>query len=72
MLGRILPEFFPAIFGETEDQPLDGDAALRALELIADEVNKQAKKLSQPWKSIDEVRGCLFMLISVSAFSSMM
>ena len=26
VLGRILPEFFPKIFGKTEDQPLDGDA----------------------------------------------
>ena len=23
MLGRLLPEYFPQIFGETEDQPLD-------------------------------------------------
>ena len=72
MLGRILPEFFPAIFGKTEDQPLDGDAALHALELIADEVNKQAKKLSQPWKSIDQVYGCLFLLIGMSACFSIM
>lgn len=27
VLGRVLPQFFPAIFGPTEDQPLDVDAA---------------------------------------------
>lgn len=27
VLGRILPDYFPAIFGESEDQPLDSHAA---------------------------------------------
>ncbi len=27
VLGRVLPQFFPAIFGEGEDQPLDVDGA---------------------------------------------
>lgn len=27
LLGRILPDFFPKIFGEHEDQPLDEAAA---------------------------------------------
>ena len=27
LLGRILPSFFPRIFGEREDQPLDEEAA---------------------------------------------
>ena len=56
VLGRILPEFFPAIFGETEDQPLDADASFKALEEIAEEVNIQSKKRGQPEKSVDEVR----------------
>ena len=27
VLGRIIPDFFPKIFGPSEDQPLDGDGA---------------------------------------------
>ena len=55
MLGRILPDFFPAIFGESEDQPLDADASFQALEEIAAEVNSQSKRKGQPEKSVDEV-----------------
>ena len=55
MLGRILPDFFPAIFGESEDQPLDADASFKALEEIAADVNSQSKKKGQPEKSVDEV-----------------
>ena len=56
VLGRILPEFFPAIFGESEDQPLDADASFKALEEIAADVNSQSRKRGQPEKSVDEVR----------------
>ncbi|XP_050396145.1 5-oxoprolinase isoform X1 [Patella vulgata] len=38
-LGRILPEYFPAIFGETEDQPLDKSATLAAFKTLTDQVN---------------------------------
>jgi 5-oxoprolinase (ATP-hydrolysing) len=30
VLGRILPDFFPKIFGPHEDEPLDGDTARSA------------------------------------------
>lgn len=58
VLGRILPEFFPAIFGESENQPLDADASFKALEEIAAAVNSESKKRGQPEKSVDEV--CAF------------
>ncbi|XP_071092367.1 LOW QUALITY PROTEIN: 5-oxoprolinase-like [Haliotis cracherodii] len=38
-LGRILPEFFPSIFGEKEDQPLDKQATLQAFTKLTKEVN---------------------------------
>lgn len=55
VLGRILPEFFPSIFGETEDQPLDQEASERALEDITKEVNELTEQQGQPKKSTDEV-----------------
>jgi len=55
VLGRILPEFFPSIFGEDEKQPLDAEASKKALQKIAHEVNEQAKSTGQPEKSVEEV-----------------
>ncbi len=55
VLGRILPEFFPSIFGEDEKQPLDAEASKEALQKIAHEVNEQAKSTGQPEKSVEEV-----------------
>ena len=39
-LGRLLPEFFPKIFGETEDQPLDYEATKLAFEELTKQVNE--------------------------------
>ncbi|GAA5848487.1 hypothetical protein JCM8547_004528 [Rhodosporidiobolus lusitaniae] len=39
VLGRLLPAHFPAIFGESEDQPLDVDASKAALEELRKEIN---------------------------------
>ncbi|KAA0195316.1 hypothetical protein HAZT_HAZT004716, partial [Hyalella azteca] len=39
LLGRLLPEHFPRIFGPTEDQPLDADASRKAFEELATTVN---------------------------------
>ena len=55
VLGRILPEFFPAIFGESEDQPLDQGAAEAALEALAERVNQQADADGRKHMSRDEV-----------------
>ncbi|KAJ3566019.1 hypothetical protein NPX13_g7290 [Xylaria arbuscula] len=39
VLGRILPECFPSIFGPTQDQPLDVDASYQRLAALAEEIN---------------------------------
>ncbi len=38
MLGKLQPGFFPAVFGPTQDQPLDLDAVQAAFSALADEV----------------------------------
>ncbi|KAK9917414.1 hypothetical protein WJX75_004082 [Coccomyxa subellipsoidea] len=53
VLGRILPDFFPNIFGPNEDQPLDADAARHALEELTKQINDASP--GQPAKSVDEV-----------------
>ncbi|CAI5977428.1 unnamed protein product [Closterium sp. NIES-64] len=40
LLGRVLPEYFPAIFGPNEDLPLDEQAAREAMAELAKEVNR--------------------------------
>ncbi|GAA5881825.1 hypothetical protein JCM16303_006468 [Sporobolomyces ruberrimus] len=39
VLGRLLPEHFPKIFGKTEDQPLDRDASIAAFGELRKEIN---------------------------------
>jgi 5-oxoprolinase (ATP-hydrolysing) len=38
MLGKLIPDFFPKIFGPQQDQPLDGDAVRAAFALMAKEI----------------------------------
>lgn len=40
-LGRLLPEFFPAIFGKNENEALDDDASKRLFEELTEEINKE-------------------------------
>ncbi|KAI9499601.1 Hydantoinase B/oxoprolinase-domain-containing protein [Zychaea mexicana] len=51
-LGRLLPDYFPKIFGPTEDQPLDVDIVREKFAKLAEEIN--AANPSDP-KSVDEV-----------------
>lgn len=39
VLGRLLPDYFPKIFGPKEDQPLNRKAAIAELETIRRNVN---------------------------------
>ncbi|KAK7419348.1 hypothetical protein QQZ08_010881 [Neonectria magnoliae] len=43
-LGRLLPEFFPKIFGENEDEGLDVEASKKVLQDLADQVNRETGK----------------------------
>ena len=70
VLGRILPEFFPSIFGEDEQQPLDAEASKQALKKITDQVNEQGKASGQPDKSVQEV--CHLICDNVSTTGSHM
>lgn len=49
-LGRLLPEFFPKIFGKNEDEGLDIEASKKAIQELADQINKDGGKMS-----LDEV-----------------
>ncbi|KAH9003327.1 5-oxoprolinase [Lactarius hatsudake] len=39
LLGRLIPEYFPKIFGKSEKEPLDTDSSRREFEKLAGEIN---------------------------------
>jgi len=40
LLGRLLPENFPKIFGPNEDEPLDAEGTKVAFEKLTEEINE--------------------------------
>ncbi|KAF2664480.1 5-oxoprolinase [Microthyrium microscopicum] len=54
-LGRLLPDFFPKIFGENEDQGLDEEASKKLFGELAEQINKDIKQESGKEMSLDEV-----------------
>lgn len=57
MLGRLVPDYFPKIFGKSENEGLDVEASRAAFERVAKEINDtHEKKLS-----LDEIiYGCAY------------
>ncbi|KAL1875938.1 hypothetical protein VTK73DRAFT_9722 [Phialemonium thermophilum] len=43
-LGRLLPDFFPKIFGKNEDEGLDLEASRRVLQELADQIKRETGK----------------------------
>jgi 5-oxoprolinase (ATP-hydrolysing) len=56
VLGRLLPEFFPKIFGKNEDQGLDPKASKELFEELTEKINSEVAGKGQAQKmSVDEV-----------------
>lgn len=53
--GRILPDFFPKIFGPNEDEPLDVDGSRRAFTELTNEINASLVGTEAPAYSVEEV-----------------
>jgi 5-oxoprolinase (ATP-hydrolysing) len=51
LLGRVIPDFFPHIFGPHENEPLDRVAVQHEFERLTKEVRKQSvsQSVSQCW-----------------------
>ena len=55
-LGRLLPDFFPRIFGPNEDQELDVEASKGLFEALTEQINREISGASDPKKmTADEV-----------------
>lgn len=55
VLGRLLPEFFPKIFGPKEDQSLDLNQARKAFQNLTDAINASLKSRGCSPMSLEEV-----------------
>ncbi len=56
MLGRIQPEFFPAVFGPKADEPLDGEVVRRKFETLAREIHEATGDRRAPEEVADGFR----------------
>lgn len=55
VLNRIVPEYFPKIFGPNENELLDRESALEAFKKLTKEINEHGKKNGQKDMTIEEV-----------------
>ena len=54
-LGRLLPEYFPHIFGPNEDQPLDIEITSQKFNELTQKINAERRELSQPEYTTEDV-----------------
>jgi 5-oxoprolinase (ATP-hydrolysing) len=47
-LGRLVPQFFPSVFGPNENEPLDREASVKRFHEITNLINKETGKLLSP------------------------
>ena len=55
VLGRLHPDYFPKIFGPNENEALDLEASLEAMNKLTVEINKYSKEKNLPHMSPEEV-----------------
>lgn len=55
VLGRLVPEFFPKVFGPKADQELDKAAAIKAFQELQKEINQDLLSKNQKELSIEEI-----------------
>lgn len=53
-LGRLLPEYFPKIFGPNEDSPLDKNETIEKFTELTEEINNYLK--TQPGNKVNETK----------------
>jgi 5-oxoprolinase (ATP-hydrolysing) len=55
ILGRLQPDYFPHIFGTTEDQPLDLAAARTAMDELTQRINDHYRRIGHPPMTVEQV-----------------
>lgn len=54
ILGRLQPDYFPKIFGNTEDQPLDLEGSRNALSELTEAINTYYRDRGRPPMTVEE------------------
>jgi 5-oxoprolinase (ATP-hydrolysing) len=54
ILGRLQPDYFPKIFGDNEDQPLDYDESYKQMALLTTKINNYYTDTSRPQLTVEE------------------
>ena len=54
-LGRLLPEYFPKIFGSNEDEPLDRDVTTKKFLALTGDINNEQRQVGEKTFSPEEV-----------------
>ncbi len=55
VLGRLIPDFFPKIFGPGRDQPLDEDASHQAFKTLAASIHQDQKRRGRSEMSLEDM-----------------
>eukprot|EP00347_Sterkiella_histriomuscorum_P006120 403353992 len=55
VLGRLIPDFFPKIFGAKEDEALDYEGSLKQFQLLTNEINQFQKQNNLPELQVQDV-----------------
>lgn len=64
LLGRLVPDYFPKIFGKSEKEPLDVQASKVAFEKVAEEINESIAQGGERKLDLDEIVYGLVLLPS--------
>ena len=55
LLGRLIPDYFPKIFGPSENQPLDVEITKKKFEALTQDINAFLRGQGKPELCVDEV-----------------
>lgn len=54
-LGRIIPDYFPRIFGPNQDEPLDVDIVVEKFNALTDQINKEQREDNKKELTVEQV-----------------
>ena len=59
-IGRLLPDYFPKVFGPNENEPLNREVTAQKFKALTEEINEERRKLGQsPFSAEDVAMGFL-------------
>lgn len=69
LLGRLIPKYFPKIFGDSAKEELDIDASAKAFDELCEQINSES---SESKKSRDEIAYGLVYCVRIGQVTNLM